>query len=118
MKLEIEKILAEYSDGKETIQEATAKIMLIFIDKESDKERNWETKLRDRLFELANDFAIAKKGDVAVKLHSIHNGLTEKPKPTPIVERNQLIAFGDFARDYYGYSAIHDIIEKYLAGID
>jgi phosphoserine phosphatase len=31
--------------------------------------------LQDRLFELANDFAVAKKGEVAVKLHSIHNGL-------------------------------------------
>lgn len=31
--------------------------------------------LQDRLFELANDFAIDKQGDVAVKLHSIHNGL-------------------------------------------
>jgi hypothetical protein len=31
--------------------------------------------LQDRLFELANDFAVAKKGEIAVKLHSIHNGL-------------------------------------------
>jgi hypothetical protein len=31
--------------------------------------------LQDRLFELANDFAVAKQGEVAVKLHSIHNGL-------------------------------------------
>jgi hypothetical protein len=31
--------------------------------------------LQDRLFELANDFAVAKKGEVAVKLHIIHNGL-------------------------------------------
>jgi hypothetical protein len=31
--------------------------------------------LQDRLFELANDFAVAKKGEVAVKLHSIYNGL-------------------------------------------
>jgi len=31
--------------------------------------------LQDRLFESANDFAVAKKGEVAVKLHSIHNGL-------------------------------------------
>ena len=31
--------------------------------------------LQDRLFELANDFAVDKQGDVAVKLHSIHNGL-------------------------------------------
>jgi hypothetical protein len=31
--------------------------------------------LKDRLFELANDFAVAKKGEVAVKLHIIHNGL-------------------------------------------
>lgn len=30
--------------------------------------------LQDRLFELANDFAKDKQGDVAVKLHSIHNG--------------------------------------------
>ena len=31
--------------------------------------------LQDRLFKLANDFAVAKQGEVAVKLHSIHNGL-------------------------------------------
>ena len=31
--------------------------------------------LQDRLFELANDFAVDKQGDIAVKLHSIHNGL-------------------------------------------
>jgi hypothetical protein len=31
--------------------------------------------LQDRLFELANDFAVAKQGDVAVKLHAIHNEL-------------------------------------------
>lgn len=31
--------------------------------------------LKDRLFQLANDFAVDKQGDVAVKLHSIHNGL-------------------------------------------
>lgn len=31
--------------------------------------------LQDRLFELANDFAKDKQGDVAVKLHGIHNGL-------------------------------------------
>jgi hypothetical protein len=31
--------------------------------------------LQDRLFELANDFALAKQGNVAVKLHSIHNEL-------------------------------------------
>ena len=31
--------------------------------------------LQDRLFELANDFAVAKQGDVAVKLHIIHNEL-------------------------------------------
>lgn len=31
--------------------------------------------LKDRLFKLANDFAIDKQGDVAVKLHSIHNKL-------------------------------------------
>lgn len=31
--------------------------------------------LQDRLFELANDFAVDKQGDVAVKLHSIYNGL-------------------------------------------
>ena len=31
--------------------------------------------LQDRLFELANDFAVDKQGDVAVKLHSIHNEL-------------------------------------------
>ena len=31
--------------------------------------------LQDRLFELANDFAKDKQGDVAVKLHSIHNVL-------------------------------------------
>lgn len=31
--------------------------------------------LKDRLFNLANDFAVDKKGDVAVKLHIIHNEL-------------------------------------------
>ena len=31
--------------------------------------------LQYRLFELANDFAVNKQGEVAVKLHSIHNGL-------------------------------------------
>lgn len=31
--------------------------------------------LRDRLFKLANDFAIAKQGDIAVRLHQIHNEL-------------------------------------------
>ena len=35
--------------------------------------------LQDRLFELANDFALAKQGDVAVKLHSIHNELRQPP---------------------------------------
>lgn len=30
MKNEIEKILAEYSDGKETLQEATTKVMRLF----------------------------------------------------------------------------------------
>lgn len=34
-----------------------------------------EESLKDRLFKLANDFAIAKKGDVAVLLHGIHNNL-------------------------------------------
>lgn len=31
--------------------------------------------LQARLFELANDFAVAKQGEIAVKLHSIYNGL-------------------------------------------
>ena len=35
--------------------------------------------LQDRLFELANDFAVSKQGDVAVKLHSIHNELRQTP---------------------------------------
>lgn len=34
-----------------------------------------EESLKDRLFKLANDFAVAKKGDVAVLLHGIHNNL-------------------------------------------
>ncbi len=29
--------------------------------------------LADRLFKLANDFAVAKEGDIAVMLHTIHN---------------------------------------------
>lgn len=37
--------------------------------------QNVSGSLQDRLFELANDFAVAKQGEVAVKLHSIHNGL-------------------------------------------
>ena len=32
--------------------------------------------LQDRLFTLANDFAVAKHGDIAVRLHSIHNSIT------------------------------------------
>lgn len=35
MKNEIEKILAEYSDGKETIQEATTKVLRLFSDSKS-----------------------------------------------------------------------------------
>lgn len=31
--------------------------------------------LKDKLFNLANDFATEKQGDVAVKLHGIHNGI-------------------------------------------
>jgi len=31
--------------------------------------------LKDRLFKLANDFAVADNGDVAVRLHIIHNEL-------------------------------------------
>ena len=31
--------------------------------------------LKEKLFNLANEFAIAKKGDIAVLLHSIHNKL-------------------------------------------
>lgn len=31
--------------------------------------------LKEKLFNLANEFAVAKKGDVAVLLHSIHNKL-------------------------------------------
>ena len=34
--------------------------------------------LQDRLFELANDFAVAKQGDVAVKLHIIRNELRDR----------------------------------------
>lgn len=35
--------------------------------------------LKERLFKLANDFAVAKQGDIAVKLHEIHNSITTTP---------------------------------------
>lgn len=50
----------------------------IFLDKdqyEQLRQHFVSGSLQDRLFELANDFAVAKQGEVAVKLHSIHNGL-------------------------------------------
>ncbi len=34
-----------------------------------------DSSLSDKLFQLANEFAIAKQGDIAVKLHAIHNTL-------------------------------------------
>ena len=37
--------------------------------------------LSDRLFTLANDFAIAKEGDIAVRLHSIYNNYTPAQEP-------------------------------------
>lgn len=50
---------------------------LLAIENEMEALRKHDVSgsLQDRLFELANDFAVAKQGEVAVKLHSIHNGL-------------------------------------------
>ena len=43
----------------------------------SEKMREMEEmSLKERLFKLANDFAVAKQGDIAVKLHAIHNSIT------------------------------------------
>jgi len=46
----------------------------------SEKMREMEEmSLKERLFKLANDFAVAKQGDIAVKLHAIHNSINPIP---------------------------------------
>lgn len=45
-----------------------------YYPKQSDKD-DVIGSLKNRLFDLANDFAVAKQGNIAVKLHSIHNEL-------------------------------------------
>jgi hypothetical protein len=45
----------------------TGKVLQAAKEKQKD--------LKDKLFNLANEFAIAEKGDIAVLLHSIHNKL-------------------------------------------
>jgi hypothetical protein len=42
--------------------------------KEMEKEQN-DKPLDEKLFNLANEFAVAGYGDVAVRLHSIHTNL-------------------------------------------
>ena len=42
-------------------------------------EKMREMSLKERLFKLANDFAVAKQGDIAVKLHAIHNSINPIP---------------------------------------
>jgi hypothetical protein len=40
--------------------------------KEMEKEQNTKT-LDEKIFSLANEFAVKGYGDIAVRLHSIHN---------------------------------------------
>lgn len=47
--------------------------------------------LQDRLFELANDFALAKQGNVAVKLHSIHNELRQPPVSSSVCAHRHIM---------------------------
>jgi hypothetical protein len=41
--------------------------------KEMEKQQN-DKPIDEKLFNLANEFAVLGYGDIAVKLHSIHNG--------------------------------------------
>ena len=45
--------------------------------KEMEKEQNEKT-LDEKIFNLANEFAVAGYGDIAVRLHSIHNGFLKQ----------------------------------------
>jgi hypothetical protein len=44
------------------------------------KQNAVEKPLDEKLFNLANEFAVAGYGDVAVKLHSIHNSFLNNKK--------------------------------------
>jgi len=64
-----------YDDEALTQREHTLLENVISIAQTKLRQSDVSGSLQDRLFELANDFAVAKKGEIAVKLHSIHNGL-------------------------------------------
>jgi hypothetical protein len=64
-----------YDDEALTQREHTLLENVISIAQTKLRQSDVSGSLQDRLFELANDFAVAKKGEVAVKLHTIHNGL-------------------------------------------
>ena len=80
MKTEVEKILlnvindfnskwTSHAEKDAGVSEYAEKIVKLF------SQADVSGSLQDKLFELANDFAVAKQGEVAVKLHSIRNGL-------------------------------------------
>lgn len=48
---------------------------LLKVEREQRENLQNDTTLKEKLFNLANEFAVAKKGDIAVLLHSIHNKL-------------------------------------------
>jgi hypothetical protein len=66
MEKQIENILIKVDEGTMPVQQALSELLRLF---------NVSGSLEDRLFNLANDFAVDKQGEVAVKLHGIHNGL-------------------------------------------
>jgi hypothetical protein len=49
--------------------------------KEIEKEQNEKT-LDEKIFNLANEFAVAGYGDIAVRLHSIHNRFLKQQNET------------------------------------
>jgi len=49
--------------------------------KEMEKQQN-DKPIDEKLFNLANEFAVLGYGDIAVKLHSIHNGFLDNKNET------------------------------------
>ncbi len=49
--------------------------------KEMEKQQN-DKPIDEKLFNLANEFAVLGYGDIAVKLHSIHNGFLDNKNKT------------------------------------
>jgi hypothetical protein len=49
--------------------------------KEMEKQQN-DKPIDEKLFNLANEFAVLGYGEIAVKLHSIHNGFLDNKNKT------------------------------------